>query len=248
MLKAQSFKHTIKSRFNSANATYDQHCGLQNMVCDQALNLLDKNTISEQVIVDLACGTGESTSRLMDQFPQSYCTGVDIAEKLLWVANNKLDCHKVTWIEGDFDQPLFQPNSVNLIFCNMGLQWATDLTQTLHWTQQSLVDHGKLLFTLPVDGNFCEIQSPYKRDLHSHASILSMLRSSNLTITHHQVNDYTVTFDSIVTLLQSIKGVGANAINTPCKSLMTARRLLTTPHHCQLTYKIGTYLTQKRST
>ncbi|VEP13474.1 Type 11 methyltransferase [Hyella patelloides LEGE 07179] len=48
---------------------------------------------SEASILDLACGTGELAKLLLAKNPQQHITGVDISEKMLEIAKNKLQTY-----------------------------------------------------------------------------------------------------------------------------------------------------------
>lgn len=60
-------KERIKRSFNRAVNTYDQHCFIQNKVSDIALDRLVSYQGNFSRIADFACGTGESTKRLVDR-------------------------------------------------------------------------------------------------------------------------------------------------------------------------------------
>lgn len=81
MMQYQDFAY-IYDRLMHCDIDYDKWC-------DYIENLLDKHSVSPDTLCELACGTGNITSRLHSR---GYnMTGVDISSDMLFVAQEKTD-------------------------------------------------------------------------------------------------------------------------------------------------------------
>lgn len=247
-----TIKHIIEKNFSRAAGTYDKHCHIQNAISRQALALLTTHQHQFTTIADFACGTGESTQQLIKSVQYRHCHAIDLSQQLLAVASHKLKrSTNVSLTHGDYDSPLFTNNSFDLIFCNMGLQWAIDLHVPLNHFYNYLRPGGWLLFTLPIAGNFPEISKTHKPIHPENDSIIQYIQSQAWQLEKATVTDYCEQFISQLAALRSLKSVGANfngqhGGQSKGLSRIPFNRIFTTPA-ISLTYKIGTYLIRKAS-
>src|SRR3990167_1493861 len=137
-------KLNIRSNFNKAAATYDQYCKIQNEICDYSIEMLLHHDRHFDYIADIACGTGESTKKLIQTVRYNQCVAIDFSENLLIQAKKKLNNNAITFICSDFDFPIFKKPFFDLIFCNMGLQWSFGFYKTIGWLHQYLLTNGWL--------------------------------------------------------------------------------------------------------
>ena len=140
MNRMVNLKSAIKRQFDKSFDTYDRYCSLQNEVCDHSIQLLKKQATDFEVMADFACGTGESTLRLIERITHRQCYAIDFSDKLLSVAAHKLPStvHPILF---DFENNLFEAQTLDLIFCNMGLQWALDLEKTFKLFQLKPINY-----------------------------------------------------------------------------------------------------------
>src|SRR3990167_9320524 len=149
-------KEYIMKSFNRAAVTYDEHCIIQSKVCERLMHYLKILTVNTDIIADFACGTGVSTQCLIRNFSYQKLYGIDLADKLLHRARNK-----ILWDSGydsrekfilcDFDDFIFMPNALDLAFSNMGFQWSVNLGRTLSTIRLQLKDDAILAFSMPID-------------------------------------------------------------------------------------------------
>jgi len=78
-------------------------------------------------VLELGCGTGELTARLLERFPYAQIWGVDYSEKMLAVAREKLATHeeRLTLIQSDFNQVEFPPQ-LDLVLSTLAIHHLTD--------------------------------------------------------------------------------------------------------------------------
>ncbi len=242
----------IKSNFNHSVDTYDSHCTVQNAVCDEAIELLIKYSNSFNCIADFACGTGESTKNLIENVNYRKCYAVDFSEKLLNTAKGKLD-HQVEFILSDFDHSLFDDDHLDLVFCNMGLQWSINIANTIKLFSHYLSNNGLMLFSVPLEGNFPEIKELYKLKSLSQQQIVKALEAADLSLIEYKQQIYKQRFLDSYGALRSIKNVGANYNMRLSKKISVGlsrshiKELFVNPNIPTLTYEIGVFLAKKNN-
>jgi malonyl-CoA O-methyltransferase len=244
-------KEKIKRGFNKAVKTYDQHCSVQNQVSDVALNMLVNHQINFSHIADLACGTGESTKRLINSVHYRKCSAIDFAESALLLAKDKLSGDEnIEFVLGDFDETLFPHACLDLIFCNMGLQWSKDLYSSFSLLKHYLLPEGVMLFSIPITGNFPEIKGEHKLRLPSDAEVIEIIQEEKLSVIENEIHSVCVEFNSQFEILKSLKCVGANynksdAISNSGLLGVKTQDVFSDQDSKSLTYNIGIYLVKK---
>lgn len=248
---AKSMNRKAHHQFNRAALTYDAHCTVQRTMSQHAIQMLLQHQQSFDHIADFGCGTGESTRLLLRHLEYKYCYCVDFAEKLLEIAKNKfVHRNDLKWIHANFDHPLAFDQPLELIFCNLGLQWSSDVLNTLTLWKRHLQPHGFLLFSVPTINNFPELQTDVKPKFLTDVALTEMLDTVGLQVTTKQVQRVVVPFSSQFEALKSLKATGTNhhkATHEPVHGLQSLRtdRIFTDPSISQLTYDIGIYLTHR---
>lgn len=244
-------KEKIKSNFNKSFLNYDQSCCVQNKITNTMLEFLLKYARVFDRVADFACGTGESTLRLMNSIQYNNCFAVDFSEQLLTIAKSKLPSH-VGCVLADFDKIIFDNHSLDLVFCNMGLQWSLDLLKNMLLFNEYLAPQGCIAFSLPIDNNFPELKSSYKITVQHHHEIVTTLSSANFELLEFNHVDYVERFLSPVSALRSIKNVGATGCisSNHHRDFGLARsyinNMFINPGLPQLTYKVGIYIARKQ--
>jgi malonyl-CoA O-methyltransferase len=244
------YKNKIKHHFNKAYKTYDDYCVVQNDASQRALELLMQHPFHFKKIADFACGTGESTLRLIRQIKHEECYAIDFSDKLLHIAASKLP-DAVNCILSDFDTPLFPNDSLDLIFCNMGLQWSLNLERTLSLFDLYLTKNGCFAFSMPVTENFPEMKAEFKSLPLSSDQIIHILNNTGFKLVAHYNYKNVQLFESYYHALKSLQKIGANfspEFNNKGLRRVNVREIFV--EDClrpQLTYHIGIYLCQKQS-
>lgn len=244
------YKNKIKHHFNKSYRTYDAYCQVQNNVSQCALKLLQRHASYCEKIADFACGTGESTLKLINHIQYEQCYAIDFSDKLLNIAINKLP-HTVQCILSDFEDVLFQNNFLDLVFCNMGLQWSFDFNKTLSLLNHYLKNSGYFIFSIPICDNFPEMKSEFKFQQFSSKYIIRGLKDNGFNLIDNSIYINVQSFQSHYQALKSLQAVGANfspGLTVHSKGLkkMNVRELFIENNVSpQLTYCIGIYLCQK---
>jgi ubiquinone/menaquinone biosynthesis methyltransferase len=85
----------------------------------------------EMTFLDLACGTGDVTLLVKEQYPKSVVQGIDISEHMLQRARTKPKAEGVTFAQADMCRLPVPSNSVDVVTGSYALRNAGNLNQAL---------------------------------------------------------------------------------------------------------------------
>lgn len=238
----------IAHSFNRAYLSYDQHCQVQTNINHKLIELLIPFMTPKQIIVDLGCGTGNSTLALYKTFLPEKIYALDLADRLLNLAQTKETHNNLIYIKSNFEDSIFQENSVNLIYSNMALQWGYDLLRIFQIIFTQLKPKGLFAFSLPLLGTFSELHS--KNNFFTFQKVEDLFKKTNFKILTRKKIIYQERFSTAVELLQSIKKCGANFVTHNRQSNGLRRRSLSefflNEDEYNLTYEIGFFIAEKK--
>ncbi len=135
--------------FDRWSATYDR-TGLQ-LFTYRPIHyavLAQLDGLEPSTVVDLGCGTGQLTQRLMRRFPDADIVGVDVSDGMLSEAAGRLrqiggDAQPL--VRADALQLPFAASSVDLVVCTESFHWYPDQAAALAEIARVLNPGGRLL-------------------------------------------------------------------------------------------------------
>ena len=135
--------------FDRWSATYDLP-GLQRLtyrpIHDAVLGRLEGVTPSS--VVDLGCGTGQLTQRMIRTFPDASVVGVDLSTGMLAGAADRLRAsgrETAALLRADAHRLPFSASSVDIVVCTESFHWYEDQARVLDEVARVLVPGGRLL-------------------------------------------------------------------------------------------------------
>ena len=137
------------SLFDRWSATYDRP-GLQRFtyrpIHEAVLARID--ALEPSTVVDLGCGTGQLTERLIRRFPDANIVGVDLSDGMLTEAADRLRgacSDDRPLVRADALQLPFAASSVDLVVCTESFHWYPDQAGTLNELARVVKPGGRLL-------------------------------------------------------------------------------------------------------
>ena len=236
-------KKRVRACFNRAAATYDQHCSVQLEVAQHLLKLVPAEHQYERVL-DLGCGTGSCTQLLLQNRKIEDITLLDIADKLLRLAQQQLDFPNTHYVQADFDtmgDDLQGP--YDLIFSNMAMHWSIDLLALMQKLAGALKQKGIFVFSLPVEGTFIRLEE----EIHNHFPTVSYLeevvQKAGFTINDCVIVEVNRKFDNLRDALDSVRKIGANYLLSEKHRKISRQEvlLLKKAEPVKLTYRIACF-------
>lgn len=224
----------VRRAFDRAAASYDAHAVLQREVCDRLLERLDFMKVIPRRIVDLGAGTGYGLQHLQVRFPSANLLGLDLAPAMLRRARAKFPASSwgqrlaarltsatfasVEFVCADMERLPFKPNSLDLIWSSLTLQWANDLEGTLRDCHRSLAPGGLMMFATFGPDTLKELRAAFANidstphvnrfaDLHD---IGDMLVNTGFANPVMEMEMLTLTYHDLKALMIDLKGIGAH--------------------------------------
>lgn len=110
-------KQKSKAAFNQQAPTYDSDIKGQHARSLYPIILKKLSEIPYQTALDLGCGTGEMMKRILQQDKSKNLYGIDLSEKMLDVAKEKLG-NDATLVLGDSEHLPFSDSFFDVVYCN----------------------------------------------------------------------------------------------------------------------------------
>lgn len=236
-------KAQMRRHFDRAAKHYDAAAILQREVGERLYERLDYINIQPKTVLDLGCGTGFLTQKLLKQYPKAALIALDIAVNMLketqkcggWFHKPKLIC-------ADAEALPLKNASVDLIISNLMVQWCNDLPKSFAEMRRVLKPNGMILFSSFGTDTLKELRASWQAvDQYTHTSTFvdmhdvgDALMQSGFAQPVMDMDMITMTYPSVRELMQDLKQIGANnAHHSRRKSLTGKQRLLAFEHAYQ---------------
>jgi len=210
-------KWDVAASFSRAATTYDAVAELQRHAGERLLSLTPANDYAD--ILDLGCGTGYFSRRLLARFPAKV-TGIDIATGMLTVANLRRPAANILWCAGDAEALPLMPATQALIYSNLTVQWC-QLSSCLKEAWRVLQPGGCFAFTTLGPDTLQELRGAWRKvDRHIHVNRFVSATTIRSAAAHHGFQCALETeerrvmrYQSVRQLTSELKLLGAHNIN-----------------------------------
>ncbi len=201
----------VAHRFSKAAVQYNSIAGVQRIIAKQALANLPIDLLD--TALDIGCGTGIHTQTLANK--GAAATGVDIAEGMLAQARKMYS--DPIFVEGSAVDLPFCDSQFSTVFSSMALQWVSDTGIVANEIARVLEKSGIAELAIMVAGSFSELKTARKvaqlpqaeTYMPTTAQWVNGFKQSGLSLQRVITKDYVDTHCDIMSLLRSVKGVGA---------------------------------------
>jgi len=208
-------KKTIALNFSRYAYTYDTYADAQRKVAFELLSWLKKDRFKR--IMEVGCGTGNYTLLLREKFKKAKITAVDISDKMIEVASDKLRDKGIEFMVRDAEN-LNLDKGFDLITSNACFHWFKDMGKALLRYRTLLKKDGIILFSTFGPLTFWELNSSL-RSVFKDSSIMAndfipigkvekILRDNFKDVTIKETR-FEESFASLRDLLNKIKYTGA---------------------------------------
>lgn len=223
-------KVKLKRRFSRNIKNYDKYANVQKKMGDILIDRIKNDRSHIKNILEIGCGTGYVTQRLMNYFPDAQITAVDIAPGMIEYVKSIIQCDRVNFICEDIEE-MNLDDKFDLIISNATFQWFNNLEKTTNRLIRLLNKSGILCFSTFGENTFKELKEAFykaKQMLKINESIspsqsfysLNQLQNiCNNIITTNSLSDMDICslesyeceyFNCCIEFLNSVKKIGAN--------------------------------------
>ena len=201
----------VAHRFSKAAVQYNSIASVQRIIAKQALANLPVDL--QGTALDIGCGTGIHTQTLASK--GAAATGVDIAEGMLAQARKMYS--DPIFVEGSAVDLPFSDSQFSTVFSSMALQWVSDTRLVANEIARVLKKSGIAELAIMVAGSFSELKTARKvaqlpqaeTYMPTTSQWVNGFKQSGLSLQRVITKDYVDTHCDIMSLLRSVKGVGA---------------------------------------
>ncbi|MGM3174322.1 malonyl-ACP O-methyltransferase BioC [Dickeya lacustris] len=237
-------KRAIARAFGRAAKQYDQFAALQRDSGEQLVAMVAANAGLN--VLDAGCGTGYFSARW--QSMGKRVTALDLSGEMLAVA--KAQGAACTYLHGDIEQLPLADGCMDISFSNMVMQWCDDFAHALDELYRVTRPGGVIALCTLAQGTLAELDSAWQQ-LDGSRRINAFLPAQTITAlcqryrAQVQLCPVTCYFPDVLSLMRSVKGVGASWLHAGRAPGSLSRRQLAAlegryPRHPQgypLTYQ-----------
>ncbi len=212
-----------RANFSKKAALYDKYAIFQKDVADILINqlkvgLLNAN-LKDSLVLDLGSGTGFSSSKLKDITSAKKIIHLDHSYEMLNLARKDFN-----YICADMHNLPFtihqNKDKFDVIYSNLAMQWCTDIPNLLKDLKNILKQNGSLAFSTVLDGSLFNMKMAYGKldknppvqDFLSYEYLIDLIKSSGFNCIFCENKKMTYNFPTVLSLLNSLKKVGASYI------------------------------------
>ncbi|KHN51020.1 malonyl-ACP O-methyltransferase BioC [Pectobacterium fontis] len=212
MLTENDNKRAIAQAFGRAAGGYDRFADLQRISGERLLALMPSH--SGLQVLDAGCGTGHF-SRRWRQTGKSV-TALDLSVDMLAYAREQqvADCYQ----EGDIENLPLADCCVDISYSNLAVQWCDSLPRALAELYRVTRSGGVIAFATLADGSLNELSQAWQRldgtQRTNRFLPFSAIDAACQPYRHHLVQEREVCFfPDVLTLMKSLKGIGATSLH-----------------------------------
>ena len=212
-------KELIARSFGRAASSYDAVASLQREIGRQLLGWApEAHALDIRRVLDVCAGTGHFSAALAERYPEARVIAVDLAEGMLRQAVKRFAGWRVV---GDAESLPVASRSVDLVFSNVALQWASSAGAAFQEFHRVLCPGGRLLFTSFGPGTLRELREAWAQvDGHPHVNefiapdlLQTMLYEAGFVGISLYQEARVLEYSDVLALMRELKGLGASNLN-----------------------------------
>jgi malonyl-CoA O-methyltransferase len=235
LIKTQLEKVKIKDAFAHAATTYDAVADLQREVGLSLLGQVLRKDLTG-IVLDVGCGTGFLTHKVLIHTECVTVIGLDIALPMLQATRQKTASQHLSLLCADAEFLPLASESVHQIVSNLALQWCENLTAVFSDFNRVLKPQGQLSFSTfgektlqelkaawaTVD-DCCHVNHFYQAD-----EIRFFLQQAGFQAIEIKTKTYLSQYESVMALMHELKALGAHHVIRGARKTMTGKTKMQT--------------------
>ncbi|MDX8385101.1 MAG: malonyl-ACP O-methyltransferase BioC [Gallionella sp.] len=218
-------KRAMRNAFSKAATQYDASAVLQREVCIRMLEKLDLVKIKPTDILDIGSGTGWGTRQLGERFKEADIIELDIAIGMLLAARGTSSWwqklftgSKQHFLCADTEALPLAPQSMDMVWSNLALQWCNDLPATFAEINRTIKNDGLLMFSTFGPDTLKELRIAFDGvDGYNHVNrfadmhdIGDMLVGAGFADPVMEMEKITLTYSDVKAVMRDLKDIGAH--------------------------------------
>ncbi len=211
-------KAAVEYSFGKAAVLYDRYADHHRIIADRLMDFVHTDTDTGSIL-EIGCGTGILTEKLLDRFPASNVTALDISHGMVDRCRLKLNVsERLSFLVTDAEEYCRRGNRYDLVVSSCSLQWIHDRKGFVESISAMLPVGGRCLMAIPVRGMLHELVESCIRgarsvmrqlDLDTGEEWISRFEDSGFDILSSSVESVSCVYDHPLEVLKAIRGIGA---------------------------------------
>ncbi len=223
----------VRRAFSRAASSYDAAAALQREVQKRLLESLDYlDDRAPQVVLDVGSGPAHASAAMKKRWPRSQVIALDLAEPMLREAKKQAGWWRpFSRVCADAQALPLQDQSVDVIFCNLCLQWVDDLPAVFSGFRRVLKPGGLLLCSTFGPDTLFELNEAFAAaDDIPHVSRFPAIAQFGDALMMAGFRDpvldrdlFTLTYDDLPALMRELRAIGATNAMRSRRHTLTGR-------------------------
>jgi malonyl-CoA O-methyltransferase len=211
-------KVAVSRNFSGAAEDYDGAAAAQDEIAEGLVRRLP-GAFAPASMVDLGCGTGLLSGRLLERFPGATLLGLDLADGMIAACRRRFAAEpRARFAVSDAEDPRACAGPVHLVATSCAAQWFVDPGGTFRRWSRALAPGGIFAAALLVRGSYPELDGAHRAafgvsfdglDFPGEAEVGALLRRSGLDEVVADPAVVAVPYGSAREALASFRAIGA---------------------------------------
>lgn len=216
-------KYAIRRSFERAASSYDHHAVLQREIESRLFERIEFQRSDPKRILDLGCGTGAAARLLCDRYQASDVVALDwspamLAETMKPAKSSSGSGGGLAPLCADMHALPLAPRSVDLIFSNLALQWACDLSAIFREFRRVMKADAMLVFSCYGPDTLHELKQSWRvvdegQHVNDHPDMHDIgdeLLAAGFREPVMDAERLTLDYPDVLSLMRELKGLGEN--------------------------------------
>ena len=217
-------KTAVEHNFSKAAILYDRYADHHRIIADRLMDFVLPDAAPGSIL-EIGCGTGILTEKLLDRFSASFVTALDISHSMVDRCRFKLNnSGRLSFLVADAEEYSQSGNRYDLVVSSCSIQWFHYRKRFVESIYASLPAGGFCLMAIPVRGMLHELVESCilgadmlmrQLDLNSGDEWKTRFENSGMDILCSSVESVSCVYDHPLEVLKAIRGIGAGIDQDP---------------------------------
>ncbi|NOQ22459.1 MAG: methyltransferase domain-containing protein [Candidatus Aegiribacteria sp.] len=217
-------KAAVEYSFSKAAILYDRYADHHRIIAERLMDFIRPDAAGGSIL-EVGCGTGILTEKLLDRFPASDVTALDISPDMIDRCRSKLNLSKrLSFLVTDAEEYCRRRNRYDLVASSCSLQWIHDRERFVESICALLPVGGKCLMAIPLRGMLHELVESCicgarkvmrQLDLDTGEEWETRFENSEMDILSSSTESVSCLYDHPLEVLKAIRGIGAGIDQSP---------------------------------
>ncbi len=217
-------KAAVECSFSEAAILYDRYADHHRIIAKRLLEFIRPDAAAGSIL-EIGCGTGILTEKLLDRFPDSNVTALDISLDMVDRCRSKLNLsRRLSFLVADAEEYCRGGDRYDLVVSSCSLQWFHDRRRFIESIYAMLEAGGSCLMAIPVRGMLHELvescicgarTAMRQLDLDTGKEWKTRFEKSGMDILSSSVESVSCVYNHPIEVLKAIRGIGAGIDQSP---------------------------------